>query len=234
MQYCGAAEQVMDYVIEEQLYLYPTPAGAFYAVSSPTSDQARKVLNAILGLQNTPKFTLERIRQWASISEQEEIFEESEHYNCDRAIDLVKMMQEACLIQGCQNYHSAPVGNLEDSLPDLLRSLSNDGQVLLADHLGLIISHTGFSDDVAEKFAAFSADLANLQEKHSGIISRDAGISSNAWASVDAAGNSQIGFWPLYIGSQRLVLVIAGVPRFNQEVFTQLIWALSIRYGINE
>jgi len=227
----------MDYVIEEQLYLYPTPAGAFYAVSNPTNNPARKVLNAILVLQNTPKFTLERIRQWASISAEEEV---DEHFELDtvdkkdKAIELVKMMQDSGWIQGCRNYHSAPDGNLEDSLPTLLRSLSIVGNALLADHLGLLISHIGFSDGVAERFAAISADLASLQEKYSGIISDETGISSHAWANVDAAGNSQIGFWPLYIGPHRLVLVIGGVPRFNLEIFTQLIWALSIRYGMNE
>jgi hypothetical protein len=28
-------------------------------------------------------------------------------------------------------------------------------------------------------------------------------------------GNSQVGFWPLYVGGQRFVRVIGGMPRLN-------------------
>ena len=48
---------------------------------------------------------------------------------------------------------------------------------------------------------------------------------------MDAAGNSQLGFWPLFIDTQRFALILQGVPRFNQPVFTELVWALSTRYA---
>jgi hypothetical protein len=57
------------------------------------------------------------------------------------------------------------------------------------------------------------------------------GITSQSWAIVDAFGNSQIGFWPLFIGKNRFVLVISGVPHFNQPEMVDLVWALSVRYS---
>jgi len=58
------------------------------------------------------------------------------------------------------------------------------------------------------------------------------GLETSAWALVDAAGNSRVGFWPLYVGKQRFVLVLGGVPRLNQPALTELIWALSKRYAV--
>ncbi|MFV2056486.1 MAG: hypothetical protein ACC707_08450 [Thiohalomonadales bacterium] len=222
----------MDYDIAEELYLYPTPAGAFYAVSGESNDQARKVINAILRLEHTPKLTLERIRQWAAIAIDNE--NEDDVKGEQEAATLLKRMQDAGWIQGCEAYKSAPEGTLEECLPHLLRPLSNEGKVLLADNQGLHISHVGFPYETVEQLSALSADISILHDRHSRLLSKNLGLSSSAWATVDAAGNSQTGFWPLYIGTYRLVLVINGLPRLNQASLTQLIWALSIRYGANE
>jgi hypothetical protein len=56
-------------------------------------------------------------------------------------------------------------------------------------------------------------------------------LDTAAWALVDAAGNGQVGFWPLFIGEQRFVLVVSDFPYLNQQALTTLVWALSIRYG---
>ena len=224
----------MEYIVEEQLYLYPTPAGAFYAVSNPSANQAQKVLNAILHLNNTPKMTLDRIRYWASMDAEDVQLNNGAIDNTDAAANLLIRMQDAGWIQGCKNYHTAPDGNLEECLPSLLKPLSSDGKVLLADEMGLNISHVGFKVEIVDQLSALSADVANVQEKHAQLILDNRELFSNAWANVDAAGNSQLGFWPLYIGGHRLVLAVAGLPRLNQQFLTQLIWVLSIRYGANE
>ena len=56
------------------------------------------------------------------------------------------------------------------------------------------------------------------------------GLTTSAWSLSNAAGNSLIGFWPLWIGVHRFVLIIEGVPFLNQPAFMKLIWALSVRY----
>jgi hypothetical protein len=48
---------------------------------------------------------------------------------------------------------------------------------------------------------------------------------------VNASGYSEIGFWPLYFGDEYFILVVGGLPRFNQEAFTTLLWTLGVRYG---
>ena len=56
-------------------------------------------------------------------------------------------------------------------------------------------------------------------------------MNSSAWAVVDASGSSKLGFWPIYIGKLRFVLVIQGMPRLNQPDFVKLIWILNLRYS---
>ena len=53
----------------------------------------------------------------------------------------------------------------------------------------------------------------------------------DGWGMVNAAGCSEVGFWPLYFGDDYFILIVSGMPRFNQEAFTTLVWALGVRYG---
>ncbi len=110
------------------------------------------------------------------------------------------------------------------------RRYGEQGKVLLADEQGLYLASSGLPHEVAEELSALSADLATVHKRRSGLLYNNLGIGSHAWAIVDAFGNSQVGFWPIFIGSHRFVIVIAGVPHFNQSEFVTLIWALSKRY----
>ena len=56
-------------------------------------------------------------------------------------------------------------------------------------------------------------------------------LRSDGWGMVNAAGCSEVGFWPLYFGDDYFILIVSGMPRFNQEAFTTLVWALGVRYG---
>ena len=51
-------------------------------------------------------------------------------------------------------------------------------------------------------------------------------LSPAAWAMVDAAGNSQIGVWPVFIGATRFALLVAGRPLFSKTAFVDLIRTL--------
>jgi hypothetical protein len=62
------------------------------------------------------------------------------------------------------------------------------------------------------------------------VLEQSLNLSSSAWAIVGAGGNSEVGFWPLYIGSQRFVLIIRGIPHLNRPALVSLIWALTRRY----
>jgi hypothetical protein len=110
--------------------------------------------------------------------------------------------------------------------------MSENGKVLLADMQGFYIASHGFPHEVAEELSGLSAELASIHERRSGLLMNNLGLVSNAWAIVDVFGNSQIGFWPLFIGKNRFVIAISGVPHFNQPEFVDLVWALSMRYAV--
>ncbi len=208
-----------NFEVSEDLYLYPTPAGAYYAVSTPETDPARKLLRSLFQFRSTPRLNCDNLTERTGLNDKEHVAE------------LVERMQNLAWLQGCEEVQYVPSGSLEDVLPELLMPLSEKGNVLLADSLGFHIAHRGFNYEAVEQLSALSAGLATLHERHYGLLRKNLGLNTSAWAVVDVAGNSQVGFWPLYIGEQKFVLVIGGVPHLNQPTLTALVWALSIRYG---
>jgi len=208
-----------DFSVKDDLYIYPSPAGAYYAVSSPTDDPARKLLRTLFQFTDSPLLSIEGLRLWTGIKDKTEIS------------SLLNRMQDLGWIQGCETPQTFPSGTFEEVLPDLLAPLSNRGNVLLADNLGFYIAYSGFNYETVEQLSALSADISLLHERHLGLLENNLGLNSSAWAIVDAEGNSQVGFWPLYIGQQRFVLVIGGLPRLNQPILISLIWVLSMRFG---
>ncbi len=207
------------YQLQENLHVVPSPAGAYYAVSRAEEEVPRRLLRKLLTLPSSPQLSVEGVCEWAGMEDEES------------AMELLSHIQTLGWIEGMESPVTPPEGRLEDTLPDLLAPLSGNGKVLLADDQGFYLCSRGFAHETAEELSALSADLATLHERHAGLLKSNLGLRSNAWAVVDAAGNSEVGFWPMYIGEQRFVLVAGGVPRLNQPAVTQLIWALSIRYA---
>lgn len=208
-----------EFRINESFYLCPTPAGAFHSVSRIQVDPARRLLRALLQALASPKMDQAQIKEWSGSGNDEE------------AMELLYRCQSLGWIEGLETSRDSPKGTLEDLLPGLIGCLSSNRKALLADTQGFYIASNGFHHEAAEELSALSADLASLQQRHRGLLENNLGVISNAWAAVDASGNSQIGFWPLFIGEQRFVLVLGGYPRFNQPELVDLIWVLTTRYG---
>jgi hypothetical protein len=146
--------------------------------------------------------------------------------------ELLHHCQKLGWIQGLDNVKQFPQGVLENILPEFLKRISQSGKVLLADDQGFYLALSGFTHEVAEELSALSAELSSLHSCRSGVLMNNLGLSSQAWSVVNAAGKSQIGFWPVFIGKNRFVIVLSGIPHFNQPEFVSLVWLLSIRYGI--
>lgn len=208
-----------EYQLAENLYIAVTPAGAYYAVSDPDVNPSRQLLLALLNQEKTPKLSLEGLKAWIGSSDAGEVLE------------ILFHTQQLDWIEGLESLREAPTGALEDIIPELLTPLSGSGKALLADGQGFYISSQGFAHETAEELSALSADIASLHERHLGLLGSNLGLTTNAWGLIDASGNSQVGFWPLFIGDQRFVLALGGVPHFNQPALTTLIWALNTRYG---
>jgi len=210
----------MGYSIPEGYFIMPTPAGAFYGVSEGKENAPRRLLRHLIGHDSSPRLDSDSLQGWTGAG------------TPDEALDLLFHIQSLGWVEGFREQQQAPSGALETVLPERLDILSSTGKALLADEQGFYVASRGFTHETAEELSAVSADLASLYERHHGLLARNLGLETSAWALVDAAGNSRVGFWPLYIGSQRFVLVVGGVPRLNQPALTELIWALSKRYAI--
>jgi hypothetical protein len=188
-------------------------------VSSLDKDKPRQFLKNILLQQQTPSLNLETLRSLMK------------HNDEQKCLELLHHCQKLGWIQGVNPARDYPAGALEDILPDLLGSISENGKVLLADQEGFYLVSSGFPHEVAEELSALSAEISTVHDRRSGLLLNNMGLASNAWAVVDVFGNSHVGFWPLFIGKNRFVIAISGIPHFNQPDFVSLVWALSIRYA---
>ncbi|MEW8508044.1 MAG: hypothetical protein AB2598_15205 [Candidatus Thiodiazotropha sp.] len=207
-----------DYQLIEGRFALPSPAGAFHAASHRNSDSLHRLLCALLQQETTPALTQQALEQWTGLSGED-------------AQEILFRAQNLGWVEGFKEARSAQPGSLEALLPNLLPPLSDSGKALLADSHGFHIAASGFTHEAAIELSALSADLASLDNRHQALTHNNLRISTSAWALVDAAGNSQLGFWPLYIDDQRFALVLQGVPHLNQPAFTFLVWALSTRYA---
>jgi hypothetical protein len=209
------------YTLTDGLYLHPTPAGAYYAVSSTDSGKHRQFIRQLLLQPATKAFNIDNLQQLIGFDDPQ------------KCLELLHHCQKLGWVQGLNTERQFPAGQLENILPDLLSKMSENGKVLLADMEGFYLASQGFPHEVAEELSVLSAELANIYGRRSGLLMNNLGLASHAWSIVDVFGNSQIGFWPLFIGKNRFVVVISGVPHFNQPEFVNLVWALSIRYAVN-
>ena len=211
-----------SYLLTEGLYLYPTPAGAYHAVFSNEIDKPRQLIRQMFLHPDTQLLNLDNLQRLSGLDDS---------HKCG---ELIYQLQKLNWVQGLNTLREYPSDLLENILPGLLSKMSENGKVLLADMQGFYIASHGFPHEVAEELSALSAELASIHERRSGLLMNNLGLTTNAWAIVDAFGNSQIGFWPLYIGKNRFVIAISGVPHFNQPEFVDLVWALSMRYAVQQ
>lgn len=208
----------MKLSLKTDLYLEPTPAGAFYAVSTNNDEPARRLLLGVMSERTSPISDSARLAARSKLQHKE-------------AIELVHRLQELGWLSGLEQAHSAPDKPLEDVLPGLLRQVSIEGKALLADDQGFYLSTSGIPHETAEALSAVSGDLASLYDRHQRLLNNNLGLKEQAWTLANAAGNSQLGFWPLHIGPQRFFLIIEGRPTLNQLAFRDLVWVLAIRYA---
>ena len=173
----------------------------------------------LLQQQQTQALNLENLQQ---------LMAQDEEHKC---LELLHHCQKLGWIQGLNSVHEYPVDALENILPCLLSKISENGKVLLADKQGFYLASHGFPHEVAEELSALSAEIATVHDRRSGLLMNNMGLASHAWAIVDIFGNSQVGFWPLFIDKNRFVIAISGIPHFNQPEFVTLVWALTIRYA---
>lgn len=208
-----------QFTINDGLHINVTPRGAYYAVQdNKSNDVTRRILTKLLHEDTTLPLSDNSITELSELGVED-------------ASNLFHRMQTLGLISGQSDAENAPASNLEDILPDILGSLSDSKKVLLAEHSGLYLGASGFPHEAAEELAAISANLSEVYERHKGLLNGNLRFNQRAWGLIDAAGNSEVGFWPLYVGYNQFALVIHGMPQLNRPAFKRLVWLLMRRYG---
>ena len=194
--------------------IYPTPAGAYFAVSDREDTPLRAAMFALLISADPTQRTscADESRFGAPTPPDASI------------VNQLLQLGWAATADRAAEY--ADSGSLEQVLPDLLAALSGDGCALLADQQGLQMAVAGFDERQAQGLAALSSEAVALGERHRRLVASPTVASPAAWAMVDAAGNSQLGVWPLFTGPAWFALVIRGRPRFAQPAFLHLVRSL--------
>lgn len=206
-----------EYVSQDNLYLGVTPTGSYYAVQDRDNESARSFIKQLLQVPETPLFNEELSSQYSGLSGED-------------SLKFVHWMQTAGLVYGSEVQEEAPQDRLENILPALLKPLADSKKIALAESQGFYLGSIGFTHEATEELAAMSTDLVNTYERHKALLNGNLRLKQRGWGLIDSLGNSEIGFWPIFIGDEVFTLIAEGMPQFNQEAFRQLIWALSIRY----
>jgi hypothetical protein len=201
------------------LYLQPTPAGAYYAVGSPEMTPERRLLLVLMSSPSSKRSTVEDLARWTQQRTEQ------------ATLAVVYNAQERGWLEGFRSPHGPPAGSLEPIAANALLALSSTGHGLLADAQGFCIASQGFDASASDFLAAVSADIASMHERHSAYLADASGTATGAWALVDMAGNSRVGFWPLFVGDHRFVLALGGLPALNHPSLVDLVWSLTVRYG---
>jgi len=208
-----------EYELLPGLHIAPTPAGAYFAVSGPVEDAMRATLVRLLNQSSSP------------LLQPESLYKISGTENAQEGLERIYRLQELGLVQGLSESRQPPGGTLEVTLPGVLAELAGRGKALLADEQGFYLATHGFHHETAEELAGLSADIGSMHARHRGLIEGNLGLHSSAWALINAGGMSEIGFWPLFVGRYRFVLIISGTPNLNQAAMLDLVWMLYRRYG---
>ncbi len=205
--------------LQTQLYPKVTPAGAYYAVSGYQPNPSRTLLYSILRLETPKAVTQETLTEWAG----------TDNYNT--ALSLLYRLQRLEFLYGEESPTLVAQTDLETRLPEMLGKLSDTGKALLADDNGLYFATAGFHHESAEEVAALAGEVARLSEQHALLIKNNLNINQNSWAICDPSGRSEMAFFPLYFGDNKLILVIGGNPQLQNDNFVELVQVLYRRYG---
>jgi len=205
-----------DYQLTQDVHIIPTPLGAYYAASNSQPDAARSLILGIMASDTTQKVSVETLRQYVGKGD---------------PLQLLYWMEKSKWIAGRVESETLAAQHIETDVPFLLSQLSGDGMALLADHDGFHLVSAGFTQEVAEELAILAAEISTIQSKYSELIRSKLRLGTLAMAVIDSGGNSELGCWPLYIGKHHFMLVVSGIPKFDQQAYLHLIWALCKKYN---
>lgn len=206
-------------LLHDNLYPKVTPAGAFYAVSSKSSSGSRKLLANLLQADIKDVLSEERLKKWAETDDSH------------TALNLLYRLQRLEFLYGETTPSSQLVKVASDAFQNILGQLSDSHRALLVDQDGFYFANVGFNHETAEEVANLANEATRITEKHSLLIKNNLNIYNNAVGICDPTGQSELTFFPLYVGSVKNILVTAGMPLLNSEAFVTLVRGLYVLAG---
>ena len=211
----------MEATLSLQANLYPkiTPAGAYYAVSMIRPVPAELYCMACCVQSRLKPSAAKKILAWADTSD------------INTALNLLYRLQRLEFLYGDEEISTDDIHLTDEQLPTLLEQLSNSGKALLADENGLYFANANFHHEAAEELGLLASEVAKMEDNHRLLIRNNLHINNSAWGICDPSGQSELTFFPLYIGMTKLILVIGGMPDLNKEAFVTLVKVLYHRYG---
>lgn len=205
-----------EYQLTTDVHIIPTPLGAYYAVSNPQPEPARALILGMMSSDTTQAVSIEALSRYTGDTD---------------PLPLLYRMESVHWIEGRAEAEALAAQHIETDVPQLLSQLSSNGKALLTDIQGFYLANAGFAHELAEDLAIFAAEVASIQSKQSDLIRGNLRLGAPAMAVVDSGGNSELGFWPLYIGEHQFMLIVSGMPLFDRPAYMHLVWALCQRYN---
>lgn len=144
----------------------------------------------------------------------------------DTALNLLYRMQRLEFLYGEDEPEQKTDLLSGTGLPNILMHLSDVQKALLVDQDGFYFSSSGFNHEAAEEIAVLASEAVRLYERHSLLIKNNLNIYHNAVGICDPSGQSELSFFPLYIGDLKFILVTGGVPQLHKDEFVSLVRAL--------
>ncbi|KEQ00456.1 Roadblock/LC7 domain [Snodgrassella alvi SCGC AB-598-J21] len=165
------------------------------------------------------RLTEDRLKQWAETDD------------VHTALNLLYRLQRLEFLYGEAKPSSQLVKVTSDGFENILGQLSDSHKALLVDQDGFYFANVGFNHETAEEVANLASEATRLTEKHSLLIKNNLNIYNNAIGICDPAGQSELTFFPLYIGNTKNILVTAGLPLLNSEAFVTMVRGLYVLAG---
>jgi hypothetical protein len=210
--------------LDTSLFVVPTSQGAYYATATHTVEAQRSFLLQLIINNHRRRISQDLIKEWASDNQQDK-------NPLSSGLKIFFRLQQLGYIEGEKKQpNQIPQGPLDDILPSIIGSLSANKKAILADNNGLYLASSGYPHEVAEELAAMSVDLYSLYSRHQKLLVNNLNIETGALAMIAPDGYSQLGFWPIHIGSTVFVLILGGVPQLQHKMFTVLVKLLATKY----
>ena len=156
------------------------------------------MLYSLLKASPTEVISSEKILAWADTSD------------INTALNLLYRLQRLEFLYGDENASNEDIHLTDECLP-YWSNFQAQVKALLADENGLYFANANFHHEAAEELGLLASEVTKMDSSHRLLIRNNLHINNNAWGICDPSGQSELTFFPLYIGNTKLILWLSAV-----------------------